>query len=503
MNKQITVTVNGKPRLAVADMTLSEIINGEKPCGGHGKCGKCKVIAEGELSPLTEAELNLLPADELEGGARLACLTHALGDCEITTVSERERSQIVTAGELPEIEIMPIFTKYGVAIDIGTTTLAARLYDTEGNLLAHTSRLNPQQEWGADVISRIEASLDGKAQELAKAIRQALDDMIYELAEIAKINTKDIDCAVITGNTVMLSLLTQQSVEPFSHAPFRAERLFAEMITSDDIELYNLSQNTPIYLPPCISAFVGADTTCALLATRLCDGDTAMMADIGTNGEMALWHNGKLVVCSTAAGPAFEGVGISMGMRGAGGAIDKVSIEDGQLKAHVIGGEAPTGICGSGLVDAVACMLDLEIVDESGYLEDDEFIIKSPVYLTPKDIRMLQLAKSAICAGLVTLIETEKLNASDISALYIAGGFGNYLNKKSAARIGLLPNDLAEGSKAVGNAALAGASMILLNNDIKKKAEELAKTANTLDLSTDPVFSDQYMSGMMLEKVLL
>jgi len=145
----------------------------------------------------------------------------------------------------------------------------------------------------------------------------------------------------------------------------------------------------------------------------------------------------------------------------------------------------------------------LEIVDESGYLEDDEFIIKSPVYLTPKDIRMLQLAKSAICAGLVTLIETEKLNASDISALYIAGGFGNYLNKKSAARIGLLPNDLAEGSKAVGNAALAGASMILLNNDIKKKAEELAKTANTLDLSTDPVFSDQYMSGMMLEKVLL
>ena len=503
MNKQIAVTVNGKPRLAVADMTLSEIINGEKPCGGHGKCGKCKVIAGGELSPLTEAELNLLSSDELVGGARLACLTRALGNCDITTVSEREISQIVTAGELPKIEIKPLFAKYGVAIDIGTTTLAARLYDTKGYLLAHTSRLNPQQEWGADVISRIEAALDGKAQELAKAIRQALDDMIYELADIAKISTKDVDCAVITGNTIMLSLLTEQSVEPFSHAPFNAKRLFAETITSDEIELYNLSQNTPIYLPPCISAFVGADTTCALLATQLCDGNTAMIADIGTNGEMALWHNKKLTVCSTAAGPAFEGVGISMGMRGADGAIDKVQIENGRLKAHVIGGGAPTGICGSGLVDAVACMLDLELVDESGYLEDDEFVIKSPVCLTPKDIRMLQLAKSAICAGIVALVDTEKLNASDISTLYIAGGFGNYLNKKNAAKIGLLPKDLTEGSKTVGNAALAGAAMILLNAEIKEKGEKIASSANTLDLSTNPVFSDQYMSGMMLGEVPL
>ena len=498
MNKQITVTVNGKPRLAVAGITLSEIINGEKPCGGHGKCGKCKVIAEGELSPLTEAELNLLPADELEGGARLACLTRALGDCEITTVSERERSQIVTAGELPEIEIMPIFTKYGVAIDIGTTTLAARLYDTEGNLLAHTSRLNPQQEWGADVISRIEASLDGKAQELAKAIRQALDDMIYELAEIAKINTKDIDCAVITGNTVMLSLLTQQSVEPFSHAPFRAERLFAEMITSDDIELYNLSQNTPIYLPPCISALVGADTTCALLATRLCDGDTAMMADIGTNGEMALWHNGKLVVCSTAAGPAFEGVGISMGMRGADGAIDKVSLVNGGLLAHVIGNTEPIGICGSGLVDAVACLLDLELVDESGYLEDGEAVVHSPVVLTQQDIRMLQLAKSAICAGLLTLTERENLAASNVNTLYIAGGFGNYLNKNNAAKIGLLPKKLVHRSETVGNAALTGASMLLLDSDLRQKAQMLAASATTIELSSDPIFAERYISGMML-----
>ncbi len=498
---KITATVNGKTVLADKGATLSEIIKGEKPCGGHGRCGKCKVAAKGELSELTEAEKKLLNKDELESGVRLSCLTYALGDCEVTTNYHNEKSQIVTNGALPEIEIKPTFKKHGIAIDIGTTTLAARLYDTKGNLLAQSSRINPQQEWGADVISRIEAALDGKSHELAKAIRQALDDIISELGNIANIDKKEIDDVVITGNTVMLSLLTEQSVEPFSHAPFDVKRLFGETLMARELELSNLIPNTPIYLPPCISAFVGADTTCAILATQLCEGETAMMADIGTNGEMALWHNGKLTVCSTAAGPAFEGVGISMGMRGADGAIDKVSIENGQLKAHVIGDGTPSGICGSGLVDAVACMLDLGIVDEGGYLEDDEFIIQTPVYLTPKDIRMLQLAKSAICAGLVTLIETEKLNTEDISTLYIAGGFGNYLNKESAAKIGLLPRELAKNAKAVGNAALAGASMLLLNTEIKAKAAELAKNAKTIDLSANPTFSEQYTSGMMLEEM--
>ena len=498
MNKQITVTVNGKPRLAVAGIMLSEIINGEKPCGGHGKCGKCKVIAKGVLSAPTNDELKHLIADELAKGVRLACMTYAFGDCEITTTSNKESSQIVTDGELPEFEISPTFAKYGIAVDVGSTTLAARLYGVDGNILGSTSRINPQQEWGADVITRIEAALGGKAADLARAIREALNGIIYELSVIAKIDSKEIDSVVITGNTVMLSLLTEQSVEPFSHAPFDAERLFGETVRAGELELSNLIPTTPIYIPPCISAFVGADTTCAILATELCDGDTAMMADIGTNGEMALWHGGRLTVCSTAAGPAFEGVGISMGMRGAVGAIDKVSIEDGELRSHVIGNTEPVGICGSGLVDAVACMLDLEIVDESGSLEADECTVQAPVCLIPKDIRMLQLAKSAICAGIVTLIDSEGLSASDISTLYIAGGFGNYLNKESAAKIGLFPKDLVDNSVAVGNAALAGASMILLNVEIKERAEEIARCANTLDLSTNPVFSDQYMSGMML-----
>ncbi len=501
MNQQITVVINGKPRSAAAGSSLSELVNGEKPCGGHGKCGKCKVIARGALSEPTKAELHLLAAHELAAGIRLACLTYALGDCEITTVSPEKKAQIVTDGDLPETEIHPTFAKYGAAIDIGTTTLAAALYDTGGRLLCSTSCINPQQKWGADVISRIEAALDGKAADLSRAIRQALDTVMSDLAAEAGICAQDIDGVVITGNTVMLSLLTGQSVEPFSHAPFEAERLFGESLTASALALSGLTPDTDVYIPPCISAFIGADTTCAILAVQLCGNDTAMLADIGTNGEIGLWHNGRLTLCSTAAGPAFEGVGISMGMRGAEGAIDKVAAENGQLKAHVIGDTAPVGICGSGLVDAVACMLDLDIVDESGYLEEDTFVVRAPVCLVPKDIRMFQLAKSAVCAGLVTLIRAEGLAFSDIAVLYIAGGFGNYLNKDSAAKTGLLPAELAKRANAVGNAALAGASMILLNSGMKEKATGLARLAKTVDLSTSPAFSEQYMSGMMLAYV--
>ena len=501
MNESITVTVNGTRLSASVGTVLSELINGEKPCGGHGRCGKCKVIAKGTLSPLTEAEQTLLSKEELKKDVRLACLTYALGDCEVESIASAKNERIVTDGALPALEIKTSFEKYGIAVDIGTTTLAARLYGASGNMLADASCLNPQQVWGADVISRIEAALGGNAERLATAIREALNDMISELARRAKINTNEIDGVVITGNTVMLSLLVGESVEPFSHAPFDAKRLFGETLTARELDLLHLLPDTSIYLPPCISAFVGADTTCAILATELCKRDSAMLADIGTNGELALWHNGILTVCSTAAGPAFEGVGISMGMRGSDGAIDKVSIESGCLRAHVIGEGSPVGICGSGLVDAVACMLDLEVLDESGYLEDETFTVQAPVSLTPKDIRMLQLAKSAICAGILTLTETENVNASSISTLSIAGGFGSYLNQENAIRIGLIPTAFSGKLRAVGNAALTGAAMLLLNRDVREKAAALAREAHTLDLSSNPIFSERYMSGMMLEEV--
>lgn len=443
MNELIIVLVNGEPRSARMGSPLSEIISGEKPCGGHGKCGKCKVFASGKLSPPSEAERELLSGKELADGIRLSCCTFAEGDCEAKSLGSAASAQIVTGGKQVGFELNPTFECYGAAVDIGTTTLAARLYDAKGNLLAETSRLNPQSGFGADVISRIEAALGGNAQALADSIRGALCDILAELASSAKVDAQKIESAVITGNTVMLSLLTLEDTEPFSHAPFEAKRLFGEVLKASELDMSVLSPEADIYLPPCISAFVGADTVCALLATGLCERDAAMLVDIGTNGEMAVCHENRLTVCSTAAGPAFEGVGISMGMRGAEGAIDKVSLLNGAPYTHVIGGGKAVGICGSGLVDAAACLLDCEIMDETGTLEEDPFIL-GEVSLTSRDIRMLQLAKSAICAGLLTLLESAGLDPEDVAILYIAGGFGNYLNKKSAARIGLLPRALAE-----------------------------------------------------------
>ena len=501
INNTVNVTVNGERITCPAGRTLAEIIKGEQPCGGHGRCGKCKVIVKGNVSEPCETELELLSKNELSRGIRLACLTYAHGDCEVEIVWAPKTAQILTSSDLSEFKLKPTFSVCGAAIDIGTTTLAARLYDARGNMLAETACLNSQSAYGADVISRIEAALNGKAHELATAIRADVNNIIHALASSAKMDARSIQSVIITGNTVMLSLLTAQDVEPFSHAPFKAERLFGETLTARELGLSSLNSDTQIYLPPCISAFVGADTVCALLATRLCEHDTAMLADIGTNGEMALWHDGHLTVCSTAAGPAFEGVGISMGMRGETGAIDKVTFDNGKLNANVIGGGAATGICGSGLVDAVAYMLDMEILDESGTMEYEPFSVKPPVRIMQGDIRMLQLAKSAICAGLLTLIESVGLDTSDIPLLYIAGGFGNYLNKQNAAKIGLLPTALADNSQTVGNAALGGASMLLLNTGLRVTATQLASTAKTLDLATSKIFSEHYMFGMMFEEM--
>jgi uncharacterized 2Fe-2S/4Fe-4S cluster protein (DUF4445 family) len=322
--------------------------------------------------------------------------------------------------------------------------------------------------------------------------------MLEALAKSARISAKEIDVMVVTGNTAMLYLLTETSTEPLSHAPFYVERLFDETLSAEALGLTALSDDAKVYLPSCIAAFVGADTVCALLASNICDEDkTVLLADIGTNGEMALVHKGTLTVCSTAAGPAFEGVGISMGMRGAIGAVDRVKVENGALVAHVIGDTTPVGICGSGLVDAVACLLETEAVDETGYMEDDEAEILAPVVLTQQDVRMVQLAKSAICAGLCTLAKTANVDMDDVEGLVLAGGFGSYLDVKNAGRIGLIPNELSDKTAVIGNAALDGATMILLNKDAKARATQIAKSALVRELSSDPVFSEFYMMGMM------
>ncbi len=499
MTDQVLVTVCGEERTVASGTRLSDLLACDLPCGGHGKCGKCKVIAHGALSPLSDTERAVLTAGEIAQGVRLACRTTVVGPCTVVRLADTTKTSVLTDGAAVCTAVHPVFSSFGVAVDIGTTTVAARLFDKGGALLAQRGLLNPQETFGADVISRLEAADKGASRQLAAVLTAAIDKLVTALAADAGCDPRAVDGMVMTGNTAMLCLLTGTAPDGLLQAPFSLPHGFDETVTAGSLGLTAVAPATPVYLPPCISAFVGADTVCALLAADLCrpDADNAMLCDIGTNGEMALWHAGTLTVCSTAAGPAFEGVGISMGMRGGTGAIDRVTLQDGRLSAHVIGDGEPVGICGSGLIDAVACLLENETVDETGFLEEKTLPIAGAVSLTRRDIRMVQLAKSAICAGLRTLLHEAGVSAGSVTVLAIAGGFGTCLDRENAGRIGLLPPECIARTKAIGNAALDGAAMLLMNGDLRKGAQSLAQNAETVDLMTHPFFSDAYVNGMM------
>ena len=491
----IRVIIDGAAQNAAPGVLLSELLSQlDKPCGGSGRCGKCRVYASGALSAPSEQEKKLL-GDALHDGIRLACMTRAEGDCTVETI-KKSAAVVCTDGEKVLPAPSPAFTKYGAAVDIGTTTLAARLFDRAGRCVAEAGAANPESAWGADVISRIEAVLAGNGHAIAVCIREAVAALLLEMAESAGISPADIDGTVITGNTVMLHLLTETSPEPLSHAPFKAERLFGETLGAASL---GLPVSGEVYLPPCIAAFIGADTVTAALAAGFDapQDATRLLCDIGTNGEMLLAHEGALYACSTAAGPAFEGAGISMGMGGRPGAIDRVTVEDGILRAHVIGDIAPVGICGSGIVDAAACLLETEALDETGFLEDDDAVIAAPVVLTQEDIRKIQLAKSAIHAGIRTLLHTAHAPIDAVAALLIAGGFGSYLDPVNAGKIGLLPEELAARCKPLGNAALTGAAMLLLDTARRASACALCADVQVVELAANPVFVREYTERML------
>ena len=261
-----------------------------------------------------------------------------------------------------------------------------------------------------------------------------------------------------------------------------------------ELGLELLAPDASVYLPNCISAFVGADTVCALLATDLCGADCALLADIGTNGEMVLAHEDKLLCCATAAGPAFEGAGLSCGMPAKRGAIRKVVLQDGEQTWETVQDAEPVGICGSGILDALVVALQTENMDDSGFLEEE--IDLGGVMINQKDVRQIQLAKSAVCAGLITLLEEADVPAEGVEVFSIAGGFGSSMDLDSAKTIGLFPAALREKTDFIGNAALGGAAMLLLNREIRAKSETLADAAEEIELSASAAFMDYYVDCM-------
>ncbi len=465
----------------------------DQPCAGKRRCGKCLVTVKGDLSEPSEEELILLSEQQRANGVRLACCCRVLGDCEIVPPTEGEIA-VSIGGFMPEFTHNPAFKGHGISVDIGTTTLALQLYSGSA-LLAQASDKNPQASFGADVISRIEHSLAGEGEQLADCIKNGICELVEELLVKSGIDRNSVDMMVVTGNTTMLYLLNSHDPEALSHAPFEADRLYGGRLPKG---FFGCCPSAEVYLPRCISAFIGADISTAVLASGMCEKqETALLMDIGTNGELALWHEGKLLCCSTAMGPAFEGATLSCGMMGRTGAVYKVAMSNDKIVPEVIGGVKPIGICGSGVVDLVACMLATEDLDETGYLEDEEFLFARDVSFTQKDIRMVQLAKASLAAGVIALLNRADINMQDIKQLYIAGGFGSNINIQNAAAIGLIPKELTDRVEVLGNAALSGASMLLLAAQLWEKLEEIAKNATTYENSTDPVFMDAYVENMM------
>ena len=287
----------------------------------------------------------------------------------------------------------------------------------------------------------------------------------------------------------MLYLLSGMDPDSLSHAPFQADCLFDAKMNFGP---------TIAYLPPCMHAFVSADISTAVLASGMCESDEiSLLCDIGTNGEIVLWKDGKLYVSSTAAGPAFEGAGISCGCMGITGAIDKVTVENGKAIVHTINDAPAVGICGSGLIDAIAAGLELGIIEETGSMDDDEFVLSGDIGINAKDISQVQLAKSAIAAGIATMLNEAGICPDDISKVYIAGGFGSRINVENAVRIGLLPEEIKDKIIVLGNAALTGACMLLGDMEKIDAIRKIASTSSHVNLGGNPMFNNLYVENML------
>ncbi len=467
----------------------------------------------GVTHPLTDLDL----IKELPGVMRE-------GDFKLTAVLEKQRLLAVEKGDTRG-------KNFGMAFDIGTTTVVGILIDLDtGEEVATDALLNPQASFGEDVVSRInflQSHAEG-LKILQKRIIGAINRIIQRLRRRGKVQKENIYLATFVGNTAMQHLLlgvnpTNLALYPYIPVVHRAMKLKAA-----DLEI-KINRQGSLYFFPNIAAFVGGDTVAVILATSLFDENSQkvrLAIDIGTNGEIVLAKGKKLVCASTAAGPAFEGARISQGMRAERGAIEKVRFEEGEIEVGVIGGGRARGICGSGLIDASSQLLKEKIIDDSGRLKpsskakekwSDRIIRKNghygflllekektqngiPIVLTQKDIRELQLAKGAICSGIKILLTSLGVERDEVGEVLLAGAFGSYINPESAHLIGLIPAFPKAKVKSVGNAASLGAIMALVSEKHRKQAEKISQGVDYVELASYPNFPDILTQAMRFGK---
>ena len=356
---------------------------------------------------------------------------------------------------------------------------------------------NPQAQFGGDVISRADYALQNGVDALSRCARSAIDEMLGRMCAKAGVSRQRVFAVSLAGNTAMHHLFLGIAPDSLVKAPYNPTLSQPLALRAGEWGI-DANPEARLFVLPVIGGFVGADTVaCLLSGDWLRREKLTLMIDIGTNGELVLGNRHRRVACSTAAGPAFEGAKITCGMRGADGAIDHAWLQDGALRWHVIGEGPARGICGSGLVDLVAALLESGEMDGTGRLAAGGRVDigDTGIYLTQKDVREVQLAKAAMAAGLRLMAERMGVGLEDI----IAGAFGNYIDPDSACAIGLIPPGLRRKIRPVGNAAGAGAKLALTDANAWAEAETLARTTEFLELATLPEFQDEFVEQLNFE----
>jgi len=484
----------------------------DTPCGGEGTCGKCKV--------------NIISPENIKG-EHLACQQTVSED---TVVNVPKTSLLLAPDKIvvdsniiqeiiPDRKCAGIKVCFGIAVDIGTTTLAVSLINLkDGTEVAVMGSPNPQISFGDDVVSRIKhASTGNKAlSNLQKTVIRQINAMIDNLCEQGGIKRENIYEISVAGNTVMEHLFCGIDPSPLGQLPFEPLWRGASSIKASELNI-NINPEGIIYVFPVIGGFVGGDITAGMLAADLLNQpQPLLMIDIGTNGEIVLVKNGKISAASTAAGPAFEGAGISCGMRAMAGAIEKIKFNN-DCEYSVLGNIEAEGICGSALIDIAAEFLNAGIVDITGRIIQLEslspklakriitdtnnqpaFIIDKNVKITQRDIRQIQLAVGAIRAGINIMLKKAGLESADLKRVLVAGGFGSFIRRNHAQRIGLLPADIGhEKISFIGNTSLTGAKLALLSMKAREKAQAFAKKTEHIELSADIDFQNEFANAMI------
>ncbi|MBQ9565776.1 MAG: DUF4445 domain-containing protein [Synergistaceae bacterium] len=524
-------TAKGESFLCPKGQTLLEALLAakvfiESPCGGMGKCGKCRVrITGGVIPPPTDEERACLSGEELAAGFRLACALRPEGDMKVELPERESGHAILADGYMPDFTPDTLNDEeppYGLAVDIGTTTVVASLLDLrDGRELGTEAEVNPQRNQGLDVLSRIsyaqEHGREGR-DVLQRSIVGALETMALSLCAKNHVSPSSLGSIAVAANTTMLHLLLGADPSPLGIRPFTPVFTSGQSVKAGDVGMERLSQARLITLP-LVSATIGADI---VAGAYVCDmeheKESTLFIDIGTNGEMVLAHGGELLACSCAAGPALEGMNISCGMRAAAGAVEAVTIgEDGEVRLGIIGNAPPRGICGSGILSAIHEMLKISLIGKNGRLvrEGDPVLdetrrklcciigdkpavrLSRDIVITQGDVRQVQLAKGAVLSGVTALLNRAGLEAGALEKVLVAGQFGAHLPAEDLLGCGLLPDAMTpDHVRYVGNTSKTGACMALLSKKARAEMEALARKIGYIELAEIEDY-DRLFAGCM------